>query len=411
MIGRPRTDPQVQAIVVTGAVAAFIAGADIKEFGKIPPGSVCELALSCRNCRHASRFPQAGGNGDQGVAFGGGLRARAQLSLPSAPSRARKSGQPEVKLGLIPGAGGTQRLPRLAGVSGGAGDVHHRRCAMPRPGLELGIIDSMHRWRPACTVRLHLRRQVVAERRPLRWPASVTTRIARRTRVRDLRGKIEAKARGQLAPWRTIDAIEAACTRPNDEASISSRVFRRMPRQPPASSARPRRSSPSARRGKIPGTRRRSPAAADSHGCRGRRRHHGRRHRHELRQRRHSRGTAGAVRAGGAGARPGAIRKNYEDSVPRGGASRSSAWTSAGADQRRPARLATGFEARHRHRSCIRELALEKQQVFARTRRGYARSTPSWPPTPRPSTSTPSPRRRGGRSRWSARTFSVRRTS
>src|SRR5262245_42211915 len=109
-------DPTIRAIVLIGGGRTFIAGADIKEFGKITSGQKRDdiglqpLLLALEAC------PRPVVAAIHGTALGGGLETAMachyRVGVPAA-----QVGQPEVKLGLIPGAGGTQRLPRLAGVA------------------------------------------------------------------------------------------------------------------------------------------------------------------------------------------------------------------------------------------------------------------------------------------------------
>ena len=103
-------DAAVKAIVIHCAGRTFIAGADITEFGKppkgVPLGEVNAILESC---------PKPVVAAIHGTALGGGLElalsCHYRVAVPSA-----KLGLPEVKLGIVPGAGGTQRLPRLVGV-------------------------------------------------------------------------------------------------------------------------------------------------------------------------------------------------------------------------------------------------------------------------------------------------------
>lgn len=107
-------DPSIAAIVVIGAGTTFIAGADIKEFGKIasglkPPVNLAEVILQIEDLAKPVVMAL------HGTAFGGGLEiAMGGHYRVIAPTG--QVGQPEVKIGLIPGAAGTQRLPRLAGI-------------------------------------------------------------------------------------------------------------------------------------------------------------------------------------------------------------------------------------------------------------------------------------------------------
>ncbi len=108
-------DPSIQAVVVIGNGRTFIAGADINEFGKITSGEKKrEIGLNpilekIENCTKPVVMAI------HGTAFGGGIETAMSGHYRVAVATAQ-AGQPEVKLGLIPGAGGTQRLPRLAGI-------------------------------------------------------------------------------------------------------------------------------------------------------------------------------------------------------------------------------------------------------------------------------------------------------
>ena len=141
-VRRAQSDDSIRALVLIGAGRTFIAGADIKEFGKITSGerkdkfSLTGLMLAMED----STKPVI--CAIHGTAFGGGLEvamgAHYRVAVPSA-----QVGQPEVKLGLIPGAAGTQRLPRLAGIARAV-----EMCAFGEPvrapaALEAGIIDRI----------------------------------------------------------------------------------------------------------------------------------------------------------------------------------------------------------------------------------------------------------------------------
>ena len=110
-----QNDLSVKAIVLIGAGRTFIAGADIKEFGKITSGekSGPELNLLLQNIEDCAKPVVCA---IHGTGFGGGLEVAMACHYRIAAPDAQV-GQPEVKLGLIPGAGGTQRLPRLAGIA------------------------------------------------------------------------------------------------------------------------------------------------------------------------------------------------------------------------------------------------------------------------------------------------------
>src|SRR5579863_6012211 len=135
-------DAEITAAVLIGGGRTFVAGADIKEFGKITSGKANRgegfkpLLLRVED----SRKPVV--MAIHGSAFGGGLElAMSGHYRVAAP--AAQVGQPEVKLGIIPGAAGTQRLPRLAGAAKAV-----EMCADGNPikaadALNAGIIDRL----------------------------------------------------------------------------------------------------------------------------------------------------------------------------------------------------------------------------------------------------------------------------
>lgn len=140
-IEKAEAAPEVAAIVVIGGGRTFIAGADIKEFGKITSGARPRLALYPTLLKiEDSTKPVV--MAIHGTAFGGGLEVAMAGHYRVAVASAQV-GQPEVKLGIIPGAAGTQRLPRLAGVAKAV-----EMCAFGEPveaktALSVGILDKI----------------------------------------------------------------------------------------------------------------------------------------------------------------------------------------------------------------------------------------------------------------------------
>src|SRR5437762_3148057 len=134
-------DDGVKAAVLIGSGSTFIAGADIKEFGKVTSGqkkggSLLPLLLAIEDCAKPTIAAI------HGTAFGGGLEvAMAFHYRVAAPSA--QVGQPEVKLGIIPGAAGTQRLPRLAGVSKAVDMCAFGEPVKAKAALECGIVDRL----------------------------------------------------------------------------------------------------------------------------------------------------------------------------------------------------------------------------------------------------------------------------
>ena len=102
----------IAAIVITGAGKTFVGGADIREFGK--PHGRADPAAGRRRIEASDKPVVAAING---AALGGGLRDSRSPAIVGSRRKAAKLGLPEVKLGIVPGAGGTQRLPRLIGIA------------------------------------------------------------------------------------------------------------------------------------------------------------------------------------------------------------------------------------------------------------------------------------------------------
>jgi enoyl-CoA hydratase/carnithine racemase len=114
ILSRIESDRDVRAVVITGEGKAFSAGADIKEFNELETADDFRAFLHDleRTFRRLEQLAQPSVAAVNGIAFGGGLELAMACDLRVADPRAR-FGLPEIKLGIVPGAGGTQRLPRL----------------------------------------------------------------------------------------------------------------------------------------------------------------------------------------------------------------------------------------------------------------------------------------------------------
>src|SRR3984957_4781682 len=166
------TDPAVKAIVVICAGRTFIAGADISEFGKPPKGATLpELQAALEG------GPKPIIAAVHGTALGGGfevaLMCHYRVAVPSA-----KFGLPEIKLGLIPGAGGTQRLPRLIGVEKALDPILSGTAFGAKQALEDGVVDELTEEGKLRDGALAFARKVIDANMPLR-------------KVRDRNEKIE----------------------------------------------------------------------------------------------------------------------------------------------------------------------------------------------------------------------------
>jgi 3-hydroxyacyl-CoA dehydrogenase len=222
-------DPQVKAMVVIGAGRTFIAGADIREFGK----PLAEPTLHEVNAAYESsgKYMVAA---IHGTALGGGLEVclccHYRVAVPKA-----QVGLPEVKLGLLPGAGGTQRLPRLVGAKA-ALDLIVNGAFVPAPkAKQMGVLDELIEG-DLLAGAVAFAEKLIAEKAPLKKvrDRSVT---ADPQLFADYRKGIERTARGYLAPWRCIDCVEIACTTEMDEGLRRERELFREVHDSPQSKA------------------------------------------------------------------------------------------------------------------------------------------------------------------------------
>src|ERR1700731_4808304 len=212
-------DDTVKAAVLIGGGLTFVAGADIKEFGKMTAGKKRGAGLLPLLLRiEDSTKPII--VAIHGTAFGGGLElamaGHYRVALPTA-----QVGQPEVKLGIIPGAAGTQRLPRLAGVAKAVEMCTTGNPVKAEEALKFGIIDKI--------IDGELLTGAVAFARDVAGDAAPKTRerngklgnTADNTAVfAAARDNAATKQRGLKAPLAAINAIEAATTMPFAEGCL-----------------------------------------------------------------------------------------------------------------------------------------------------------------------------------------------
>ncbi|MDW4499698.1 3-hydroxyacyl-CoA dehydrogenase NAD-binding domain-containing protein [Sulfitobacter sp. D35] len=198
-------DENVRAVLIVGEGRAFIAGADIREFGKTPLEP--HLPDVCNRIESSPLLVVASMHG---VSLGGGLEvalsAHYRIAQPSA-----RVGLPEVNLGLIPGAGATQRLPRVIGAEMAIEIITSGRQIGAGEAEDLGIVDAIEEGDPE-TVGLAYAERLLAEgaaRRPVSempapapidWDATYASVLKR--------------GRGQIAPAQAVRAVQAASELP-----------------------------------------------------------------------------------------------------------------------------------------------------------------------------------------------------
>ena len=137
-------DPDVRAAVVWGGPRIFAAGADIGRFTGLGPAEAGDLSRHFNDAFLAvENMPQITVTAVNGYALGGGMELAMATDFRVAAEDAM-FGQPEIKLGIIPGGGGTQRLPRLVGVTRAKEIIYTGRNVYPDEALEIGLISAVH---------------------------------------------------------------------------------------------------------------------------------------------------------------------------------------------------------------------------------------------------------------------------
>jgi 3-hydroxyacyl-CoA dehydrogenase len=221
-VERACEDDDVEGVVLIGGGRTFIAGADIKEFGKLGAGKVnadqfSESFHSLLNGIEDSPIPVV--CAIHGTALGGGFEVAMACHYRVALASAQV-GQPEVKLGIIPGAGGTQRLPRLTGIAAAAEICATGRMVKAVEALELGMIDLIVD-SDLLEAAITFAKSKAAPGEPPRKTRDLTARLkimeADRQAIEQLKAVVAKKARGVVAPLVAIEAVENAAHLPFHE--------------------------------------------------------------------------------------------------------------------------------------------------------------------------------------------------
>ncbi|WP_372973023.1 3-hydroxyacyl-CoA dehydrogenase NAD-binding domain-containing protein [Marinobacter sp.] len=202
-------DADAKALLIMAEGRTFMAGADIREFGKpMQEPGLPEVV----NFIEASDKPVVAAI--HGTALGGGLEVALgchyRVAVPSA-----KVGLPEVKLGLLPGAGGTQRLPRLTGAQKALEMITTGDFVAAKDAQAAGIVDEVAGSEDVKAAGLAFAQKVIDEGKPVRRVSELTDKLEaeKGSDVFDkFREGLKKKARGLLAPFKCTDAVEAAFT-------------------------------------------------------------------------------------------------------------------------------------------------------------------------------------------------------
>lgn len=215
-------DTQIAAIVLTGRGRCFSGGADIREFGQpLQPGvpDLSEVIEAVENC------PKPVIAAIHGVALGGGLElalgCHYRVSAPAA-----RLGLPEVKLGLLPGAGGTQRLPRLIGVEAALDAMLSGEPLPAEVARQLGLIDEVIEG-DLIEGAVAFAERRIADGKPPRKTRELDDKIHAARDTPDLfdraRKKIERRARGLISPQLIIQCVENAVSLPFEKGLAEER--------------------------------------------------------------------------------------------------------------------------------------------------------------------------------------------
>jgi 3-hydroxyacyl-CoA dehydrogenase len=209
-------DPAVRAIVLICAGRTFIAGADISEFGKPPKGAGLHAVLD-----KIEGSPKPVIAAIHGTALGGGLETALSAHYRVGTAGA-KFGLPEVKLGLLPGAGGTQRLPRVVGVEKALEMVTTGAMIGAKEAQTSGLIDETAPEDGLRAAAVAFAAKVVAEGRPLKKVRDIKVEAAPDV-FAAFRKANARKFRGFDAPEANIQCIEAAVSQDFDEGQKTER--------------------------------------------------------------------------------------------------------------------------------------------------------------------------------------------
>ncbi|CAB3876735.1 3-hydroxyacyl-CoA dehydrogenase NAD-binding domain-containing protein [Achromobacter piechaudii] len=218
-----QADADVRAVLLVGAGKNFIAGADIREFGKPPkPPALPDVC----NQIEASTKPVVAAL--HGAALGGGLEialaAHYRLALASA-----KLGLPEVNLGLLPGAGGTQRTPRLIGAAAALDLMLTGKHLSAEAALKAGLVDTLAEGDDPLAAGLAYTRQLLAQgagpRRSRDASAALADKAAALAEAAAAGERVSQTLRGLYSPAKIVEAVRAAIEQPFDEGLRTERAL------------------------------------------------------------------------------------------------------------------------------------------------------------------------------------------
>src|SRR5438067_8405593 len=206
---RAEGDANVKAVVLIGAGKAFSGGADIREFGR--PREKPDLP-DVNDFQDAMKKPLVAAI--TGFALGGGLELALACHYRIAAAKAQL-GLPEVKLGILPGSGGTQRLPRIVPVAKAVQMMTTGNPITSEQALQLGLVDEIVQNGDLLDAAVVYANKLVAERKPLKRIRDMQAKAD--VDLKTVRDQVAKASRGYPAPLEIVACVEAAVTKPFDE--------------------------------------------------------------------------------------------------------------------------------------------------------------------------------------------------
>ena len=211
---KAEADPAVKALVIMGSAKAFSGGADIREFNT-PKSSVSPTLPEINDAQDAFKKPMVAAIG--GFALGGGLElalgCHYRVALPKT-----LLGLPEVKLGILPGSGGTQRLPRVVGAAEALKMMTTGTPVPAEKGLQLGLLDEVVQG-DLLEGAIAFAKKLVAEGKGPRRIRDLTVKVDGDPKAffEAARAEVAKASRGYPAPLEIVACVEAAVNLPFDE--------------------------------------------------------------------------------------------------------------------------------------------------------------------------------------------------
>jgi 3-hydroxyacyl-CoA dehydrogenase len=238
---------EAKALVIVCAGRTFIAGADIKEFGKPPQPPSLPDVIKAIESQTVPVLAVLHGN-----ALGGGLEvalaAHYRCALPGT-----RLGLPEVKLGLLPGAGGTQRLPRLVGIETAMDMILSGSPITAERAQEVGLVDALVEGDPEAAGLGYAHALLKDGALPRPTGEKNIQNLPEPEYFEQQRRKVASRFRGQISPAYIVDLVEKSASLPIDEGQSLEREYFIECRNSPQSAAMRHVFFAERATGKVPG--------------------------------------------------------------------------------------------------------------------------------------------------------------